>query len=300
MGLGVERFTTQLPEHLHCFVCLDVSYPPVIVCALEHQMCESCATELRKSSSKGKCPMCAQTMLDPVRTSGVLKRAIEDYEVTCRYTGCKWVGCLLDEPTHAKSCDFREIPCALCKTPYQHSRSVQHMLVCPEEVVLCPQGGKRCARKKRCELEKHLSDFCGQWQCRVVQGCDTRTSLANLPAHEKTCADAAARIAKLEEALSERNETLATILTELRAKLDSLDPTRHASPPRFDWPAGQPAERTVSTCTLVKQLLTRATKRRHRRATLAATALLAKPLPSPHVAVLQESAPASPPAPALA
>lgn len=23
--------------------------------------------------------------------------------VTCRYTGCKWVGCLLDEPIHAKS-----------------------------------------------------------------------------------------------------------------------------------------------------------------------------------------------------
>ncbi|BGO98350.1 hypothetical protein NBRC10513v2_002745 [Rhodotorula toruloides] len=295
MGLGVERFTTPLPEHLHCFVCLDVSYPPVIVCALEHQMCESCATELRKSSSKGRCPMCAKTMLDPVRTSGVLKRAIEDYKVTCRYTGCKWVGCLLDEPTHAESCDFREIPCALCKTPYAHSRSAEHMAVCPEEFVACPQGGKRCPRKKRCELDKHLSDYCGQWQCRVVQSCNTRTTFANLPAHEKGCADSTARIAKLEQALSQRNETLTTILAELRAKLDSLDPAKHASPTSFDWPAGQPAGSTVSTCTLVKQLITRASSRRQRRATLAATALLAKSGPLREVAVIEEPMPIDPP-----
>ncbi|BGP69389.1 hypothetical protein NBRC10513v2_002732 [Rhodotorula toruloides] len=82
MPIDPERFTTELPDHLLCEICLNVSYPPMVLCAQEHIACEDCLTKIQASPAKDKCPMCQQAMLKPTRPCLALKRAIEGYDAT--------------------------------------------------------------------------------------------------------------------------------------------------------------------------------------------------------------------------
>ncbi|GAA6032759.1 hypothetical protein NBRC10512_005185 [Rhodotorula toruloides] len=191
MGLAVERFVTSIPEHLLCFVCMDVSYPPVVVCAVEHHM----------------------AMLMPAVQSAVLKRAIEDYKYTCRHCACDWVGCLLDERKHAETCTFRDTPCTI---------EPDHVAVCARKLIPCPEGGPLCPEKRRSEMRKHLDEECAQWRCRVVAGCNTRSTLANLAAHEQGCSDAAEQIL-LERTAPGREEGVDKVIAELLTALDAFN-----------------------------------------------------------------------------
>lgn len=60
MGVDPERVTTALPDHLLCEICLDVAYPPTVLCAQEHIACEGCFQQIRRRSAQRTCPMCRQ------------------------------------------------------------------------------------------------------------------------------------------------------------------------------------------------------------------------------------------------
>lgn len=79
MGVDLDRFVKEVPEVLHCPVCLDTAYPPVLVCQSEHALCEGCAVHLVAARSLA-CPTCRQAMSFPLRRSFIATRTIEEYK----------------------------------------------------------------------------------------------------------------------------------------------------------------------------------------------------------------------------
>ncbi|BGP05164.1 hypothetical protein JCM10049v2_000968 [Rhodotorula toruloides] len=211
MGADKERFTTGLPEHLLCEICLGVSYPPMVLCAQEHIACEGCLAQIQASPAKNRCPMCQQAISTPVRASLALKRAIEGYKYTCRHGECDWTGAISDEEGHARDCGSRLVRCYRCDDSYMSKDWLGHWRVCAGAFVSCPEGRQACVGTpedcgffKRRDLQAHLENDCTQRKCRVTKGCNTRTTYANLPDHEAGCSAAAKRIQELEEALREK------------------------------------------------------------------------------------------------
>ncbi|BGP05163.1 hypothetical protein JCM10049v2_000967 [Rhodotorula toruloides] len=111
MGADKERFTTTLPNHLHCRACVEISYPAVIVCSQGHHLCRPCAEKIEESGEL-ECPLCLRPMKLPLRESLLLRRAVEDYEFTCRHEGCDWIGSVVDEDEHADKCEFGPVACS--------------------------------------------------------------------------------------------------------------------------------------------------------------------------------------------
>ncbi|EMS23448.1 hypothetical protein NBRC10512_005174 [Rhodotorula toruloides] len=176
MGADKERFTTTLPNHLHCRACVEISYPAVIVCSQGHHLCRPCAEKIEESGEL-ECPLCLRPMKLPLRESLLLRRAVEDYEFTCRHEGCDWIGSVVDEDEHADKCEFGPVACSL--------------------------------------MQAHLIEECAQWKC--IEGCETRTTRANLAQHEAACKASTARILELEATL-EAHELKVSALKQALAR----------------------------------------------------------------------------------
>ncbi|BGP29236.1 hypothetical protein JCM10296v2_000974 [Rhodotorula toruloides] len=249
MGADKQRFTTELPEHLLCEICLDVSYPPMALCAQDHIACEGCLAQIQASPSKGKCPLCQQAKIEPARPSLLLRRAVDEYRFTCRNQarGCYWTGSVADEDNHAlQRCDFSYISCAFCRAVcIRHKFSERHN-VCPEAMMVCPQGGRHCGAmlnggmRKRREMQAHLDSECGNWKRTVLptgaalsKTCETRTKRANLAQHEAVCGAAAKCVIELENRLDEQQaeiSSLKKIIAKQQAKAEAFEATHQPSP----------------------------------------------------------------------
>ncbi|GAA6032741.1 hypothetical protein NBRC10512_005176 [Rhodotorula toruloides] len=238
MGVDKERFTTPLPSHLHCGVCFEISYPAVIVCAQEHHVCQPCYTKIEELACKGKCPLCQQAMIEPVRPSILLRRAVDEFTCRNQARGCYWTGSVADEHNHALQCDFSYISCAFCKAVCIRHKFSEHHNVCPEVMMVCPQGGRHCGAmlnggmRKRREMQAHLDSECGNWKCRAVETCETRTKRANLAQHEAVCDAGAKLVIRLEKRLVEQQaeiSALKSVLAQHQAKVGAFEPTQPAS-----------------------------------------------------------------------
>ncbi|BGP29242.1 hypothetical protein JCM10296v2_000980 [Rhodotorula toruloides] len=192
MGFDLDRFVKNVPEYLHCPVCLEAAYPSVLVCWSEHALCATCADRLVKAKSLF-CPTCRQGMVFPLRPSLLMKRAVEDYKIRCANDGCPWTGSVANDQQHSSGCQHRKVPCKACKTLYKLSQRNEHLEVCPEKMIECPQGGKDCGglksggMRRRRLMQQHLNTESAQWHCFAVPGCRTKTTLANLDEHEQGC-----------------------------------------------------------------------------------------------------------------
>ncbi|CDR37325.1 RHTO0S02e13476g1_1 [Rhodotorula toruloides] len=147
MGADKERFTTTLPNHLHCRACVEISYPAVIVCSQGHHLCRPCAEKIEESGEL-ECPLCLRPMKLPLRESLLLRRAVEDYEFTCRHEGCDWIGSVVDEDEHADKCEFGPVACSLCAAVCTRRELSAHHGVCPNVRIPCPKGGDICASRE--------------------------------------------------------------------------------------------------------------------------------------------------------
>lgn len=158
-------------------------------------------------------------------------------------------------------CDFSYISCAFCKAVCIRHKFSEHHNVCPEVMMVCPQGGRHCGAmlnggmRKRREMQAHLDSECGNWKCvlpprrfhlmiadaktnpssyrcRAVETCETRTKRANLPQHEAVCDAAAKLVIRLEKRLVEQQaeiSALKSVLAQHQAKVGAFEPTQPAS-----------------------------------------------------------------------
>ncbi|BGP45188.1 hypothetical protein JCM10450v2_001005 [Rhodotorula kratochvilovae] len=217
MGKDLDRFTTPLPDHLHCPVCLAAAYPPIAVCSAEHILCQGCVGDIFTTEQAPNCPTCRERMPPQLKVAQGFKRAIEGYSYNCEHDECSWVGSVGDEAQHlACSCECRLVPCPHCATAVRAKDIEAHVAaICPEAFVLCPRGLGACstsvrgngALMRRRELQAHEA-VCAMFTCRIP-GCPTRTTALNLPVHEKACASLISRLAQMERELKQPKADLA-------------------------------------------------------------------------------------------
>ncbi|BGO98347.1 hypothetical protein NBRC10513v2_002742 [Rhodotorula toruloides] len=242
MGVDLERFVKDVPEYLHCPVCLEAACPPILVCWAEHALCETCADRLVKAQSLF-CPTCRQGMVFPLRPSLLMKRAVEDYKIQCTNDGCPWTGSVANDQQHSSGCQHRKVPCKACKTLYKVSQRDAHLQVCPEKMIECPQGGKDCGglrsggMRRRRLMQQHLNTECAQWQCSAVPGCRTKTTLANLDEHEQGCRAAYDEILQLKLTIEENAK-----LANHRATEKALDLTASSDEEEKVFPSSSDTE----------------------------------------------------------
>ncbi|GAA5846503.1 hypothetical protein JCM9279_006717 [Rhodotorula babjevae] len=206
MGKDLDRFTTKLPDHLHCPVCLDAAYPPVVVCSSEHTLCQECVGNVRSRGGVVQCPTCREAMQGQLKVSPGLKRLIEGYGYRCDKQDCIWVGSVVDADVHRLECSARSIECPSCHESHPLNRKAQHDAECPAAVVFCPRGGPDCGgevgggTRMRCRMSEHTRK-CTSYQCKV-NGCTTRTTLAHLAAHELACRTLHEKLAAAEASIT--------------------------------------------------------------------------------------------------
>uniref|UniRef100_A0A0K3CDT1 BY PROTMAP: gi/472585916/gb/EMS23458.1/ zinc finger, TRAF-type domain containing protein [Rhodosporidium toruloides NP11] n=1 Tax=Rhodotorula toruloides TaxID=5286 RepID=A0A0K3CDT1_RHOTO len=201
MGIPLDRFkfSWEVQDFVKCAGCRQVAYEPYFICPNEHVKCAACiqppaAPVVGAAPAPPpagpvatNCSVCSRAILAQPRLSPLLKRTIETRTVI-------------------------------------YSQLSTHYDTCPEKKIECPQGGKDCGGRsshgfrKRRLMPKHLETECAQWKCRATQGCPTKTTSANLDAHEKACRVANAKIAQLEQSTEEKqaaNELLSNEIDRL-------------------------------------------------------------------------------------
>ncbi|KAL7344383.1 hypothetical protein BJY59DRAFT_722661 [Rhodotorula toruloides] len=186
-SIALDRFTSTLPDLLKCPACKNAAYPPYLLCASEHVRCSACAFTLYATDT---CPDrgCAAAPLKlNVRRSPMLNRAFEAYKVKCRNPGCAWTGPAQNDEAHEAGCAFRQSPCSHCRRLYKTTDLEAHYKTCPEVKIECPQGGKDCGGRKNHGWRKRRHANAYRRGMRPMDGCETRTTRANLAKHEEGC-----------------------------------------------------------------------------------------------------------------
>ncbi|GAA5997042.1 uncharacterized protein JCM10292_006167 [Rhodotorula paludigena] len=224
MGKDLESFVTALPAWLHCPVCLEAAYPPLLVCAEQHIVCQACVGDILASERGTTCPTCRRAMAKRVEVSPLAKRAFDEYKYRCRDPDCDWVGSVAEEEDHARNtCLQRKVICRFCAELVTLRKQEDHVRAeCPNATIACPRGGAHCGGPlkgmlKRRELDAH-EKICAEWPCRASQ-CTTRTTLVNRPAHELWCLNACMDLQNLRRdvrSLESRNVRLAAEVEALK------------------------------------------------------------------------------------
>ncbi|GAA5831169.1 hypothetical protein JCM11251_007781 [Rhodosporidiobolus azoricus] len=254
MGLDANRFTTELPEHLICPICLDAATVPYTVCAQEHLLCEYCACGVEESRLGDRveptCPTC-RGFWRP-RMAWFVKSAFEGYKIRCEKVkeGCRWTGSVSDERKHALSeCDQRQVSCPACKTGLAVKLLPAHIeKYCPYTSTICPRGGRNCGgiANNGTYLRKDVATHdarCGEFLCNL--GCGTRTTLHRFKEHHDVCK-------QLEQARYNLFQRLHALNNEILRLRQLVHPDRDPS-------TGQPGAGMSSPLPLSKKQLERAT-----------------------------------------
>ncbi|GAA5975861.1 hypothetical protein JCM5350_000759 [Sporobolomyces pararoseus] len=184
MGINPRRFLWPLPEHLLCPSCKTTLDDAAYICEGRHIFCSPCLIE------KGYCGKCEGSALCFKSATEIIEE-LGEYWVRCIDPKCSWAGPLKDEKAHCSACEFRLVLCELCGHPMRHNERADHLSkTCPETRTVCERGGENCGGVGRGIFYRKDSaihdSVCAKFACRIP-GCPTRTSLADLTAHESTC-----------------------------------------------------------------------------------------------------------------
>ncbi|GAA5997033.1 uncharacterized protein JCM10292_006162 [Rhodotorula paludigena] len=247
MGRDLDSFVTALPAWMHCPVCLEAAYPPVLVCGEQHIVCQSCVGDILAKKRGATCPTCRSAMAKRIEVSPLVKRAFEEYKVKCRHRGCIWVGAVSEEATHAtNTCMYRRVPCTLCKVLIAASETQMHIAtICPKATIVCPRGGANCGGKQKgVYRRRHSAEHemtCAEFECRI-SGCKTRSTRANRIEHERDCS----RIRAEQRVLADEVKTLRVQVAKLSAVRPELSEGSLAAPVPAETP-NTPMKRSCTT-----------------------------------------------------
>ncbi|GAA5933334.1 hypothetical protein JCM3775_000657 [Rhodotorula graminis] len=186
LGFDPANFTTPVPDYLLCVRCNNVAVPPRVICAKEHLNCSTCYDDARANHPHASCPACHKHVRKNAPRSAIIERAIRTLEC----------------------CPYRRIWCRVCAQAVvskdedihieKHCRMV--FVECPRRP--CPAGGKM-RRHKFAAHEK----VCSMEIC-VVAGCPTRTTKANMPAHEAACMAQVKLVERLKDEVRRLNRNI--------------------------------------------------------------------------------------------
>ena len=186
------EFVDVIPVEVQaeCPICLHTLKDPHLVDCCGHRFCQVCIeTHMLANDS---CPLCKQENPNVV-IDKQLARILGQKEVRCthREAGCKWMGelrllegHLLSPNERLKGCQFQELKCSFCNSPFQRRQMENHELECPRRVVIC----EYCHFKYPLEeLEKHWQN-CDYYPVDCPKGCGEKIKRARAGEHiEKQC-----------------------------------------------------------------------------------------------------------------
>ncbi|GAA5849256.1 hypothetical protein JCM3766R1_002313 [Sporobolomyces carnicolor] len=228
MGINPRRFLWELPQHLLCPTCKTTLDEGVFVCESRHAFCKPCLYE------KGSCPICAGNSLSLHPATDIIDEVGEHW-VRCIDPKCSWIGAAKDEKAHTAICEHRVVLCQLCQVPMRQHELAGHLgKVCPEARVVCDHGGEDCGGTgkgifRRRDGSVHDA-LCSKFACRLT-GCTTRTSLANLAAHEAECLQLRQALVSASQLVGHHQNACkihhanATVLVDVLAKISRTWPS---------------------------------------------------------------------------
>jgi len=146
-------FTSPLPGHLECEICLDVLDDPVMTTCCGQSYCKGCIEKLRSKV----CPHCrGRIETFPDKRS---LRFINELQIQCPYhidDKCRWKGAPSELQNHLKRCEIKPIMCPHgCGTKLEKKSMIIHTgCLCTLRMVCCFYCCKKVTSKN---LEKHTS-----------------------------------------------------------------------------------------------------------------------------------------------
>ena len=107
--LSKALFTSPLPDHLECEICLDVLNDPVMTTCCGQSYCKGCVSKLCNKV----CPHCREDIETFPDKRSV--RFINELQIQCPYhiveNKCKWKGAPSELLNHLKVCETKPIKC---------------------------------------------------------------------------------------------------------------------------------------------------------------------------------------------
>ncbi|UJR08471.1 hypothetical protein I4U23_012740 [Adineta vaga] len=206
----------ELPANYQCPSCLNYLRFPVQFEDCGHYICSSCLPDIMRVAPR--CPKCQQPISkDKIVNDKSLQKDIQSLEVYCTHKdkGCMWSGTLRDFQVHIETCTFiiidcpngcgasferrfttnhqledcskRMITCEFCKTNVPLENEVNHLSICTEFKVPCPN---QCSTEEypRRQIQEHLDNVCPKQEIPCPFSdctCDYRGHRPDIAVHMK-------------------------------------------------------------------------------------------------------------------
>lgn len=140
MGIEEKHFTSEIPEHLLCSICLTVAYPPVkTIC--NHLFCEDCLKEWFQWDFS--CPLDRTELSNEIQIDKHTLALLEEgVEMRCENAefGCNWTGKMNTRRKHVdEKCLFQIVKCPHnnCEFECMRHEMLVHQPCCDMRLVSC-------------------------------------------------------------------------------------------------------------------------------------------------------------------
>lgn len=180
-GYPADRFIVSIDDYI-CVICREVCKDTsVIECG--HIFCHDCIYEAEKL--KKECPSCRTPFTD-IQTSPWHTSKIKGLEVQCCYKEfCGFTDALHRITEHEEGCEFRPMPCDVCKLNVWYKDNESHPTVCikrPTECIHCKEI------LPWDELENHYKNTCLVILLECPNQCDSTLYVRpDLMEHRNMC-----------------------------------------------------------------------------------------------------------------
>ena len=173
----------DLPNSCLCLICHSVTIDPQQVICCGKVYCKECLD--RQRSYNSFCPNCRQCSGSfPDKRA---MREINSLSVYChsRITGCLWKGELCDIEKHDTICEYKQVQCQDCKKQMKRSELANHQQKkCSERIYQCPL----CKKEERYSCKEDHIDVCPEVTVDCPNdGCDDTVKRCELAAHRGVC-----------------------------------------------------------------------------------------------------------------
>jgi len=176
-------FTSPLPSHLKCAICLDVLNEPLQTSCCGESFCSSC---IDKQKSE-ECPHCHEKL--EMFTDKKSVRLINQLEIYCPYhidNKCNWKGSPISVVDHLERCDVKPVFCSLgCGNQFERRNLKHHSVCCDRQNITCPHCKKEVMLKDKVH---HLIN-CPKMPIGCVNKCGKTFPRDCLKEHPKVCAN---------------------------------------------------------------------------------------------------------------
>ncbi|CAL1536553.1 unnamed protein product [Lymnaea stagnalis] len=171
-------FTIGFDHKFICRHCGRILRDPV-QSQCGHRFCRSCRDDILKDNRTVACPGCLEDQVDEhergtlnineMFPDNAVKREMSNMAAACVFPGCSWKGRFKEYEAHERSCQFRQLACALCSQPVVDGHMDEHRrTTCQHRVVTCSHCNEQLVfarlgeHNEQCHLFPLTCDLCGQ------------------------------------------------------------------------------------------------------------------------------------------